>query len=301
MADASPVTLRPIVSGVKNVCVIDTDSTFLALLEDFLSEQCHETAKLVGVFERIPDGHAELRQPDVVIFDPRLPEFRDISGIARVQSLYGERIKLMARLPDGSSAELREDLEASGVRYFVRANDFTSIVEVLNMLAITPASLPPIESVATDHVIRVDGSEPPAASKPSVHVCIITEDEEFCRLLGMVLMRDLGNAAKIEGSFSRIPRDRDLMRNVKMRLVIFDPEADAFRDLPVAIRLLRIRFGENALLVVRTDNWKTLGNRHSNALLKAGIQAGCARDDYVGFAKLAAKLRDGKNPKDIVN
>lgn len=280
MEDESPVTIRPPVPRVVQVCVIDADGNFSALLEQRLLAHGTGEAEIVAVYRSIPVDGKNIPPADVVVFDPKHPDFVQVDGIDRVQRLFGEDVVLIARLRDNAYEEELENLEVSGVSIGVRSFDFDSIVLHLNKISLEGVS----QKSAKDSGTSITPLRPLPVQ---VSISIIDANEAFAKSMLGWFNQTLPGIVYIEESFDGIP-DPSKVRHL-VRAVIFDPEMDDFRRAGPALTRLRQIFGSETLLVAHSDTWKSETPLRTE-LRGAGVRIGVGRNDFKGFLRLIELL-----------
>ena len=286
MDDQSPVTLRPPRPRVVQVCVIDADQNFCALFEQYLELHCSGSVKFAGAFDRIPAPNGRIPAADAVVFDPRNPDFVRVDGIDNALSIFGEHVTLIARLPEETTQEEAENLEASGITIGVAPFDFAGIASALNEIVMQPAP-------ATTSHTSVTPLRPFAET---LTISIIDADPIFTKSLAQFLNQRLPGMLLFEETFDEIPSP-DLVRTVA-DAVIFDPELDDFRKVGPAITRLREAYGEETALIAHTDAWAGK-NRLRDDLKAAGVRFGVARSDFNSIHRIVGLLMS-KEPLDII-
>ncbi|MEI7512280.1 MAG: hypothetical protein WCK01_02355 [Candidatus Uhrbacteria bacterium] len=289
MDDHSHVTIRPPAPRIVHVSVIDADASFCALLDEYLTQRCLGTAKLVAVYNEVPSDERDLLHTDVLIFNPELPEFIEVDGIDRVQKLFGQNVVLIARLATDVKQERLDDLEASGVNIGVMENDFGSIVSHLNQASITGNTM----RSATESGTSITPLRPLPIQ---VTLSIIDADRSFEDCLIGWFKQQLPGIVQIEQTYEEIPRPSDVHHVT--RAVIFDPEMDDFRRLAPALTRMREAFGEEAIFIAHVNVWNP-NSTLQRELRNSGVRIGICRNDFKAFLRLV-ELLSHQEPLDVI-
>ncbi len=305
--------------GVVRVCTIGADRFFCEKLEQQLAETAGSAVKVIATLDRVPEQGQWAAE--AIVFNPLHPDFQKTDAIDRLQRLFGQDIVLIAYLSNIENNTLLEDLEASGVTVVAEANDFAGMALYLTGLSHESAvfartkvdsdsmktPLHPEPLIATplhpdpllptplhpDPVnagIEIDVEAPISqvgSEKQTVYIGIIHTDPSLASYLSTMLrtIPELGEYAQVQDTFYEIPTSVDYV----IKVVIFDPEMDDFRNMADAVKRMRAVFGQDVMLIAHTDAWIS-ATRLREQMLKAGIRVGLSRENLKGLVQIMQLL-----------
>lgn len=140
-----------------------------------------------------------------------------------------------------------------------------------------------------DSVSDVHSSVTPLRPEPEVvHICIIDADPIFSDQLGILLANELPRLVNIVGTYDGIPEPLAVPYHVN--LVIFDPELDDFKRIPLAVARMRKVFGHDVTFAVHADMWAQPGNVLKDYLIGCGVLVGFRRFDLRKCIELVTRV-----------
>ena len=309
MTNHVTATLPPPAMGVVRVCTIGADSVFCEKLEQQLTETAGSAVKLIATLDRVPEQGQWAAE--AIVFNPMHPDFQKTDAIDRLQRLFGQDVVLIAYLANIEHNELLEDLEASGVTVVAEATDFAGMALYLTGLSHetavfyrAPAEtdsmktplypdplLPtPLHPDPVNAGIEIDVETPikmEAPQKQTVLIGIIHADPSLASYLSTMLRTnaELEGNAQVQDTFYEIPASVEHV----IKVVIFDPEMDDFRDMAQAVKRMRATFGQDVMMIAHTDAWLS-DTRLRQQMLKAGIRVGLSRENLKGLVQIMQLL-----------
>jgi DNA-binding NarL/FixJ family response regulator len=139
MGAISPETLRPTALEAIKICIIDADPCLSNQLSLLLAQRLRDSVRVIGTFESIPAFEdLDAFDPDVVIFDPELSDFRRLNeSVRQLRTIFGLKALLIAHSDTWKESlnPLRLELITAGVSLGIKRYDFKGAIEIASYVA----------------------------------------------------------------------------------------------------------------------------------------------------------------------